>query len=138
MNNPQVIFDSYAFFAYINDEEGADLVDELLQQATENRIVIYLHRINWGEIYYKMYRKRGSKRAEEIIQKIDALPIVVDDTFDGDFVKAVAEVKGKHPVSYADAFAINLALSKNIPLVTDDPEIAKVAKQESRLQLLWS
>lgn len=40
-----------------------------------------------------------------------------------------AKLKAKYPVAYADCFASVLAISKNIRVVTGDPEFRKLEKE---------
>lgn len=63
------------------------------------------------------------------------MPIIIIDEFDLRFIESVALLKGKYLIAYADAFAINLALTKAASLVTGDPEILKIAKHEKRLKV---
>lgn len=121
------VLDSYSVFVYFNKEPSFELVTDLLKNVQKNNKELYLHRINWGEVYYKTYKESGEKAAEEIDRKINKLPIAISEEFSPRFIKQVATIKGKYPVSYADAFAINLALQEKIPLVTGDPEIAAIA-----------
>jgi ribonuclease VapC len=41
-------------------------------------------------------------------------------------VDEASAIKAKYPVSYADAFCIELARDMNLPIVTGDPEFASV------------
>jgi predicted nucleic acid-binding protein len=45
-----------------------------------------------------------------------------------------AKIKGKYPVSYADAFAIATAIQNKATVVTADPEYKVVAKL---VKILW-
>lgn len=129
------VLDSYAVFVYFNKEPSFEIVKDLLKVALQNERTLYLHRINWGEVYYKTYKENGEKSAEEIERKISWLPIIISEEFSLRFVKQVAKIKGTYPISYADAFAVNLALQENIPLVTGDPEIIRLANK-LKLQLI--
>jgi predicted nucleic acid-binding protein len=52
-------------------------------------------------------------------------------------VMAAALFKSRHPISYADAFAAATALAHDAPLVTGDPELRAVAREEKKLRLEW-
>lgn len=84
------------------------------------KILLSLHIINLGEIFYRVYRLAGLKKAEDIIEKIRLLPIKIVSVSDGAVMEA-AEIKGKYPISYADAFAVATALQTGATLVTGDP-----------------
>jgi predicted nucleic acid-binding protein len=137
MNYKKVVLDTYALFAYFNKENGFYLTRELLVSAETSSDQVYLHRINWGEIYYKTYKQKSKNDAKETISRVDKLAIIVEDICNKSFIESVAIIKSKNAVSYADAFAIALALELKAPLVTGDPEITKAAKNLPALKLLW-
>jgi PIN domain nuclease of toxin-antitoxin system len=47
------IFDACALIAYLTDDRGADLVEDLLKQAENGEIVIFMSVINLVEVYYE-------------------------------------------------------------------------------------
>ena len=61
--------------------------------------------------------------------RIKALPIKTIDRIDEELLLAAASLKAKHPISYADSFAAALAMIKNCPLLTGDPEFTSLVKQ---------
>jgi ribonuclease VapC len=61
------------------------------------------------------------------------LPIKIVSVSDGAVMEA-AEIKGKYPISYADAFAVATALQTGATLVTGDPQYKVVSKM---IKILW-
>jgi predicted nucleic acid-binding protein len=47
-----------------------------------------------------------------------------------------ARLKGTYALAYADAFAIQVALERGVPIVTGDPEIRAVEEREG-LKVEW-
>ncbi len=126
------VLDSYAIFAYFQDEEGADIVADLIERTTED-VYLVLSLINFGEVAYITERERGARRAVELLEDIRRLPITLGRV-DEERVLAAAHVKAHYPVSYADAFAIALADELGATVVTGDPEFKKI---ESAVTVLW-
>lgn len=126
------VLDSYALFAYFHEEEGADIVTDLIERATED-VHLFLSLINFGEVAYITERERGMQQAVELLEDIRRLPITLSGV-DEQRVLAAAHIKAYHPVSYADAFAIALAQEFGAAVVTGDPEFKKV---ESVVPVLW-
>jgi predicted nucleic acid-binding protein len=126
------VLDSYALFAYFGDEEGADIVADLIQRTAED-VSLFLSLINFGEVAYITEREKGARRAVELLEDIRRLPITLS-RIDEQRVMAAAHVKARYPVSYADAFAITLADELEATVVTGDPEFKKV---ESVVTVLW-
>ncbi len=127
------MLDSYALFALLQNEEGQDIVADLVVRAKKEEMLLYLSLINWGEIFYTVRRKQGEALALEVMSDIDVLPIILCDV-DRQRVLAAAHIKADYPVSYADAFAIALAQEFGAAVVTGDPEFKKV---ESVVPVLW-
>ena len=127
------LFDAFPLLCWLQEEPGHELVEDLLTQAEEGKILLSLHIINLGEIFYRVYRLAGLKKAEDIIEKIRLLPIKIVSVSDGAVMEA-AEIKGKYPISYADAFAVATALQTGATLVSGDPEYKVVSKM---IKILW-
>ena len=127
------VLDSFALLAYFEDELGAEAVEDLLRQAQEQTITLYLSLINLGEVYYITQRERGPDKAIETLALIDQLPIQ-QQPVDRSLVLTAASLKANHAISYADAFAVGLAQQLQIPAVTGDPEFHKVT---TLIEVVW-
>ena len=127
------LFDAFPLLCWLQEEPGHELVEDLLTHAEEGKILLSLHIINLGEMFYRVYRLAGLKKAEDIIEKIRLLPIKIVSVSDGAVMEA-AEIKGKYPISYADAFAVATALQTGATLVSGDPEYKVVSKM---IKILW-
>jgi len=127
------LFDAFPLLCWLQEEPGHELVEDLLTQAEEDKIILSLHIINLGEIFNRVYRLAGLRKAGDIIKKIRLLPIKIVSVSDGAVMEA-AEIKGKYPISYADAFAVATALQTGATLVTGDPQYKVVSKM---IKILW-
>ena len=72
---PAYILDSFAVIAYLNGEEGADKVKELLNRAGEGEIDLFMHVINLGEVFYIVFRKEGEIQAMNVYSKVRRYPV---------------------------------------------------------------
>ena len=61
--------------------------------------------------------------------RIKALPMKLIDRIDEELLLTAASLKARYPISYADSFAGALAMIKNCPLLTGDPEFRSLEKQ---------
>jgi len=138
-NNPvaakQYVLDSYALLAYLEAEDGAHRVKELLEAAQQGNYRLYMCVVNLGEVMYVVERKRGLPKAQETLARIDELPISVVDA-DRTLTLAAAHLKANCSIAFADCFAAALAQVKNAPLLTGDPEFRKI-KPDSIPQIEW-
>jgi PIN domain nuclease of toxin-antitoxin system len=50
------VFDACALIALLTNEDGAEIVKGLLQEAIEGKNKIIMHKINLLEVYYDAYK----------------------------------------------------------------------------------
>ena len=130
MNRKRVL-DSYALLAYLKKEDKYERIKGLL---SSKDMVLFMNEINLGECFYVLARERTMDNAEYFVHSVlPNLPIKkISNTFQ-DIIEA-ARIKAKHPLSYADCFAIQTSLRENAPLITGDPEFKKADKL---VQIEW-
>ena len=124
------VFDSYALIGYLENESFSDQIQHILTQAKKRDFRLYIHAIHIGEVYYITLREQGKSLADLAYARIKALPIKTIDRIDEELLLTAAGLKAKYPISYADSFAAALAMTKNCPLLTGDPEFTPLEKQD--------
>jgi predicted nucleic acid-binding protein len=117
----KIVFDSYALIALFRQERGHELVRDLLVKMANDESEGYISAINVGEIYYMISRKSNTKNAEAAITAVKQMPIHIIEP-DLKMCLDAATIKAKHSLSYADAFAAALTISKKAVLITGDNE----------------
>ena len=133
MKRPKYVLDSYALLAYFQREAGGAVIKTLLERAAQGEVQLHVSLINLGELAYLTERRRGSLALRQTLAVLERLAIHLANV-DRERVLAAARVKARHPLSYADAFAVALAQELEALLVTGDPEFHKV---EEIIQVLW-
>jgi ribonuclease VapC len=131
----QYVLDSYALLAYFEGEPGGDRVKELLESAWEGKCHLYISTVNLGEVLYIVERERGLPKAQEVLARIDELPLELVSA-DRALMLAAAHLKAQLPIAYADCFAAALSRLKNAPLVTGDPEFRHIPPEHG-WQIEW-
>ncbi len=127
------ILDSYALMAYLADESGQERLKDLLSKANENRCVLYLCMINFGEVLYITERRRGLVMAQSVQALIESLPIEILDVT-RNLILDAAHIKAQYAVSYADAFVVAIAQREAATILTGDPEFKTL---EEVVQIEW-
>jgi predicted nucleic acid-binding protein len=127
------VFDSFALLAYFGNEPGAEIVEQLLQQAQGQTATLHLSLVNLGEVYYIIQRERGREAAVATLALMDQLPLH-QETVDRPRVLAASALKADHAISYADAFAVALGQQLQGSVVTGDPEFQQVS---ALVEILW-
>ena len=133
MKKPSFILDSYALLAFLQGEAGGEQVRDILKKALNDQAAVFLSVINLGEIYYIVARKKGRQTAQEILEDMVKLPVEILDART-ERVLAAADVKARHPLSYADAFVAAAAIEFSATIVTGDSKFRAV---EARCTVLW-
>ena len=119
------LLDSYAVLAWIQDEKGAQFVEDLLYRARGHEEEVLLNIINLGEIFYRCARVLDIQSARNLLENVRLLPIMIIPS-PNDLVLEAAEIKSRYPIAYADAFALASALREKACIVTGDPEFKEV------------
>lgn len=122
------VLDANALIGLIENREGvAAKVERLLELALEQETPLLMSSINWGEVFYIAWRRHGEANALQVEARVQRLPILMVGV-DRERATRAASLKQRHSLSYADAFAAELAIERGAWLVTADPEFSKVGK----------
>lgn len=127
------LLDSFAILAWMQDEDGAQVVEDLLYGAKRGEEQILMNIVNLGEVFYRCARVQDLQFARETLDRIRLLPIRIIPC-PNDLVLQAAEIKAEYPIAYADAFLAATALREDAQVVTGDPEFKKL---EHLIRILW-
>jgi uncharacterized protein len=133
----RVCLDAFAWLAWLQDEPGAPAVQSWLDEAQRGRAECVTSVINLGEVYYRLIRVDRREQAASLWRMAlgAALPVSVKDATRRR-VQRAAELKARHAIACADAFAVATALEFRATLLTGDPEIRPLAGEHD-LQGQW-
>jgi len=132
------LLDACSVLALLNDEEGADIVSNLLDRAEQGEITIYMNAANLLEVYYDRIRVAGAHRADAIIREIyDAFPVFVIDTLSQDIVRKAAHLKAAGKMSFADTILVATARCTRATVVTCDHAELEPVEREEGIPFLW-
>ena len=130
----RVVLDASALLTLFHNRPGAAKVEQLIALAADGKRELLMSVVNWGEVYYSVWRDQGPRLARQVLSKIAQLPISLVPA-DLELTGRAAEFKANHKLPYADCFAAALAVSSKASLVTSDADFAHVAKQ---VTFLWA
>ena len=128
------ILDTSALFTFIEDEEGADIVDNLLIEAENGNITIYVSFISLTEVFYITKKEHGEQDALERVKLIQSLAINIQESDESLNILA-GGIKANYRMSLADAFIAALCQYHQGILVHKDPELEQLAKSMQELRL---
>jgi predicted nucleic acid-binding protein len=129
-----LVFDSFALLVLFNHQPGWEIVRDHLFDADAGGFHHWMSAINYGEFYYIEANNNGFEHAEASKELTEVLPLQIH-TPSLKQVMDAAHLKGGIKASYADCFAAALALEKNIPVLTGDPEFYRL--EELGVKVEW-
>jgi predicted nucleic acid-binding protein len=119
---------------FFENRPGAEKVEELIQLAIDGKRELLMSVINWGEIYYSVWRTKGPGVALKVVADIAQLPIeLVDAGYD--LTKLAAELHAQHKLSYFDCFAAALAKRSKAELATADKDFEHLGDEIKILRM---
>jgi len=127
------VLDANAIVDFIESGQGAKTVERLLHEAHRQQNQVLVSVINWGEVLYLLWIRRGEQRARETMARLDPLPLQVIPIDRLQAVKA-AEIKAVHKLAFVDSLAAALAELRKAVLVTGDRDFEKLGR---RVSVLW-
>lgn len=135
--NARFCLDAFAWLAWLQDEPGAADVQRCLDDAERGQADCFTSIINLGEAFYRLVRVNRREHAESLWRMAlrRRLPVSVKEATQRR-VRRAAELKSKHAIAYADAFAVATAVEFQATLMTGDPEITPLVGQYD-LRVEW-
>jgi predicted nucleic acid-binding protein len=115
-----LVLDACALIAFLNDELGADIIEDLLEKARQEIHELVMNKINLLEIYYGVYRDDGHEEADSIMEIIGNLPVHIVSSLTDEVFMEAGHLKAKYRISLADSIALAEAIVRNTELVTAD------------------
>lgn len=122
-----IVLDSWAVLAYLENEGPAEKIGNIISDAHDDDIPLFMTVINAGEAWYIIAREVSLADADASISQLRQLGIQFVEA-DWLLTHDAAKYKSKHRMSYADCFAAALAKQKNGVLLTGDPEFKHVER----------
>ncbi len=119
---PPLLLDTSAVLTLIEDEAGADRVEEALRLETTL--------VPWPvllEAHYVILRDQGQAEADRCIALIKQLGVIIIWGMDEATMLTAARIKAQHRVSLADALIAAFAVRAGAVLVHKDPEFESLA-----------
>jgi predicted nucleic acid-binding protein len=130
-----LVLDAQPLSILFHEQPGWEFVDSLLENAVRQGTVHLLSAINLGEVYYSIIRDYGEEKASEVLRRIEQGPIeIILPSYVQTLV--AAKFKSKGGISYADCFAGALALERDLPVLTGDPEFKRLISFGVRIEWL--
>jgi predicted nucleic acid-binding protein len=126
VSHNRYLLDTSALLTLIEDEAGADQVEQVLRRAE-----VWLPWLALLETSYITQQEQGEAEAEHRYAMIKQLPVTILWDMDEPTLLTAARLKATRRVSLADAIIAALAIRQNAILLHKDPEFEVLAEQVS-------
>ena len=131
------ILDACALIAYLHDEQGSDVINELLKKAVDDEVEIYISIVNLLEVHYANVRDLGKDQADVILEKVLSIPIKVVSVISNKTFHEAARLKTTYKMSLGDCIGLATAIEFSGQFVTSDHhELGPVAEQTPQF-IFW-
>ena len=122
-NLTEVLLDAWPILEWLKGRQPAgSAVRKLIEAAVNGQLTLSMSRMNYGEVLYSIKKSFPENRAVSAKDAFLEIPIRLHSV-DDQLIDEAVDLKGVYSMSYADAFAVALALRLDLPLVTGDPEL---------------
>ena len=122
---PVQVLDTSALLALRGDEEGADRVEALLDEASGGSTTVLVSFMTRMELLYVVWREEGEESARGAVRLVDSFPVEWVGCEPG-ILDRSARVKSAGGLSVADAWIAATAMEREGVLVHCDPEFENV------------
>jgi predicted nucleic acid-binding protein len=124
VNSEGFVLDTSSILTLIEDEEGAERVDQVLR--TER---VWIPWIVLLEVNYITRQERGETEADRRYALMKQLPVTILWDMDEPTLLTAARIKASYHLSLANAVIAALAMQMNAALLHKDPEYEALAGQ---------
>ena len=135
--NKIYVFDACSLIALLTNEDGADVVKNLLQKAVDAEIKIVMHKINFLEVYYDTYKTYGEEKALKLLDDIKITPIKINMKITDELLIKAGRLKSLYKMSLADSIGLAETIINNGYFVTADHHELKIIEEKEKLNIFW-
>ena len=131
------ILDACSLIALLTNEDGADVVQNLMQRATDREINILMHKVNFFEVYYYIYKRYSEKMALKLLEDIKISPIKIDTEVTDDILIKAGRLKSLYKMSLADSVGLAETIINDGHFVTSDHHELEIVQKKEKINIIW-
>jgi predicted nucleic acid-binding protein len=135
--NKIYVLDACSLIAFLSNENGADVVNDLMQKATDGEIKILMHKVNFLEVYYYMYKRYSEKTALKLLEDIKIGPIKMDTEITNDILIKAGKLKSLYKMSLADSIGLAETIINDGYFVTSDHHELEIVQKKEKIHIIW-
>ncbi|MCL2512309.1 MAG: PIN domain-containing protein [Oscillospiraceae bacterium] len=131
------VLDACALIAMLNEENGKEMVKNVLVDAMTGKAVVIMNKLNLLEVYYDIIRKCGKTSADDMVKTIKDSPIRIKSVITDDVFTEAGRLKASYKISIADSIALAETIVLNGSLLTSDHHEFDVIEKSENISIEW-
>jgi predicted nucleic acid-binding protein len=129
--------DACALIAFVDNEDGAEIVEGVFNRAAAGEAAIYMRAINLLEVIYGFRPKKTDAEMTELWQDIRTLPIKIIREISDSIINEAARLKSLYKMSLADSIGLATAVELSAQFVTSDHKELEPIERHEPISFLW-
>jgi predicted nucleic acid-binding protein len=125
--NQTYVLDANAVLNLVEASPGFEKVQQVLENALQSQSLLLISVLNWGEVLYVLWQRRGEEKARQTMTSLSRLPLEIVSVDLSQALQA-GEIKARHKIPYVDCIAAALAMLHRATLVTSDRDFEKLGR----------
>jgi len=135
--NDLYVFDACSLISVLTNEKGADIVKDFLQKAVNGEVKILMHKVNFLEVYYYIYKRYNESVAKNLLKDIRISPIKLDNEITDDILLIAGRLKSLYKMSLADSIGLAEIIKNEGYFVTADHHELDIVEKKEHLKIVW-
>jgi len=131
------IVDACSLIALLTNEKGSDVIKDLLQRATDFKIKVLMHKVNFLEVYYYIRRRYSEEIALKLIEDIRISPIKMNAEITNDILIIAGRLKSSYRISLADSIGLAETVINDGCFVTSDHHELEIVQEKEGINITW-
>ena len=131
------ILDACALLAFLNDEAGADTIEDVLNQSAVHTVSVSMSIVNLLEVYYGELRDKGPDIAQIVLDMVQQYSIEIVNTVSTQVFQEAARLKVAYKMSLADCIGLATAIELSGRFVTSDHQELEIAAENEPSRIFW-
>jgi len=131
------VLDACALIACLSDEEGAGVVQNILDMARHGECKVFMHAVNLLEVYYGVRKEYGEIAAKEMFEGVMEESIAVCSDTSESIIFEAGRLKSQYKISLADSIGLAQAVLLNASFVTSDHHDMDVVDNVENIDFTW-
>jgi predicted nucleic acid-binding protein len=131
------VLDACAMLAFLNGENGGDVIADFLKKAKMGEIYLYMSGIQAIEVYYDRIYVKGLEYADQFLASLYESDVKIDHDISRVVIREAGRLKAAYNISLADAVACATAYEMSVPLITADHKELEPVEAAEPIQFYW-